>query len=283
MSEWVKDVADASFDADVIEHSRQVPVVVDFWAPWCGPCRTLGPLLERLAAEHKGAFVLAKVNVDESPAVAADFGIRSIPAVKAFRGGRIVDEFVGALPEPALRQFLRRILPSKADELSAQARVAEASGDAAAAERLFREALELDPNHPVSRLGVGRLLAETDATAALAELDRVLPGTAERTEADRLAARLRLAGDDGAGEAELRARVERDPADLAARQDLARALAAREDYETALGELLEVIRRDRRFDDEAARKQMLDLFNILGPRHALTEKYRAELARVLFS
>jgi putative thioredoxin len=283
MSQWVKDVADASFDAEVIERSHGIPVVVDFWAPWCGPCRTLGPLLERLAAEHGGAFEVAKVNVDENPAVAADFGIRSIPAVKAFRGGALVDEFVGALPEPALRAFLRRILPSRADELAAAGRAAETAADVATAERNYREALSLDPNHPVARLGVGRLLAATNPAEALRELERVLPGTPERAEADRLAARLRLAGDDGTGEADLRARVARDPADLGARIELARHLAGREDYEAALAELLEIIRRDRKYDDEAARKQMLDVFNILGPRHPLTEKYRSELARVLYS
>jgi putative thioredoxin len=283
MSQWVKDVADASFDAEVIERSHRVPVVVDFWAPWCGPCRTLGPLLERLAAEHGGAFEVAKVNVDENPAVAADFGVRSIPAVKAFRGGAIVDEFVGALPEAAVRAFLRRVLPSRADELAVRAHAAETAGDPAAAERDYREALALDPNHPAARLGVGRLLATSSAPEALRELDRVLPGTPERTEADRLAARLRLASDDGTGEADLRARVARDPSDLGARIELARNLAAREDYEAALAELLEIIRLDRKYEDEAARKQMLDVFNILGARHPLTEKYRSELARVLFS
>jgi len=283
MSEWVKDVSDATFDAEVVERSRSVPVVIDFWAPWCGPCRTLGPLLERLADEHKGAFVLAKVNVDENPNVAADFGIRSIPAVKAIRGGEIVDEFVGALPEPALRQFLKRILPSEADRLAADGRSAESGGDASAAASFYRRARELDTNHPAARLGLGRVLAASDPEAALAELDRVLPATPERTEADRIAARLRLAGENGAGASELRARVEKNPKDLEARLKLARLLAANEEYEPALAELLETVRRDRAYEDEAARKAMLDIFNILGSQHPLTEKYRSELARVLFS
>jgi len=283
MNEWVKDVTDVTFDREVIEQSRRVPVVIDFWAPWCAPCRALGPVLERLAEEHAGAFVLARINVDENPQVSTAFGIRSIPAVKAVCGGEVVDEFVGALPEATLRQFLRGILPSESDGLAEEARSAEHRGDRDGALALYRRALEGDPNHPVARLGLGRLLSDSDADAALAELDRVLPATAERTEADRLAARLRLGRENGAGDAELRARLQMEPNDLEARLKLARLLAARQEYEAALAHLLEVVKRDRSYEDEAGRKSMLDIFQILGSANPLTEKYRSELARVLFS
>lgn len=283
MNEWVKVVTDGTFDREVIEQSRRVPVVIDFWAPWCAPCRALGPVLERLAEEHGGAFVLAKINVDENPQVSTAFGIRSIPAVKAVHEGEVVDEFVGALPEATLRQFLRGILPSESDRLVEEARSAEHRGDRDGALALYRRALEGDPNHPVARLGLGRLLSDSDADAALAELDRVLPATAERTEADRLAARLRLGRENGPGDAELRARLQMEPNDLEARLKLARLLAARQEYEAALAHLLEVVKRDRSYEDEAGRKSMLDIFQILGSANPLTEKYRSELARVLFS
>jgi putative thioredoxin len=283
MNEWVKDVTDVTFDREVIEQSRRVPVVIDFWAPWCAPCRALGPVLERLAEEHGGAFVVAKINVDENPQVSAAFGVQSIPAVKAVHEGEVVDEFVGALPEATLRQFLRGILPSESDRLAEEARSAEHRGDRDGALALYRRALEADPNHPVARLGLGRLLSDSDADAALAELDRVLPATAERTEADRLAARLRLGRENGAGDTELRARLQTEPNDLAARLKLARLLAARQEYEAALAHLLEVVKRDRSYEDEAGRKSMLDIFQILGSANPLTEKYRSELARVLYS
>jgi putative thioredoxin len=283
MSQWVKNVSEDTFEAQVVEPSRRVPVLVDFWAPWCGPCRTLGPLLDQLAEEHQGAFLVAKINVDENPRLAGEFGIRSIPAVKAIAEGEIVDEFVGALPEPALRQFVRRLLPSEADRLAEEGQAAETKGDTAAAEALYRKAVESDPNQPRARLGIGRLLASTNAGAALQELDRVLPGTPEREEADRVAARLRLANENGAEVAELRTRVEANPADLEARLNLARALAAAQDYETALTHLLEIVKRDRNYADEAGRKSMLDIFNVLGARHPIAERYRGELARVLYS
>jgi putative thioredoxin len=283
MGEFVKDVTDASFDHEVLQQSQRVPVVIDFWAPWCAPCGALGPVLERLAEEYAGAFVLAKINVDENPGAATAFGIRGIPAVKAVHRGEIVDEFVGALPEPAVRQFLGRILPTDSDRLTEEGSAAERRGDRAAAEALYRQALEGDPNQPAARLGLGRLLSDSDPEVALVELDRVLPATAERTEADRIAARLRLGRENGAGDAELRTRLDREPNDLDARLRLARLLAARQDYEGALAHLLEIVKRDRSYDDESGRKSMLDIFQILGSDHPLTEKYRSELARVLFS
>lgn len=282
MNEWVMDVDEASFERDVIQRSASVPVIVDFWAEWCGPCRTLGPLLERLAAEQAGRFVVAKVDVDRNPQLAEAFAIRSIPAVKAVLGGRIVDEFVGALPEASLRQFIARLMPTQADEAVARGLVAESSGDAATAEASYREALAEDPNHPAARLGLGRLFEQTRPEEALVELERVLSGTPERVDADRIAARIRLQGADGGAEKELLTRVERDPNDLAARLELGKTLAAKGAHEEALQHLLEVVRRDRTFEDDAGRKAMLDVFELLGPRHPLTERYRDTLAQLLF-
>jgi putative thioredoxin len=277
---WSIDVGDADFAREVVERSRTVPVVVDFWAPWCAPCRALGPLLERLADEHAGAFVLAKVNVDTAPAVAQAFGIRSIPAVKAFRDGAPVAEFVGAQPEPVVRQLLAAALPTEADRL---ARTAAAAPDAAAAEAAYREALAADARHPGAMLGLARLLADRgDAAAALALLERVSPSSPLAKDAERLAAALRTRADGGGDETALRARVAADADDVATRLALGRALAANGRWEDALRELLEVVKRDRQLEDDAARRAMLDIFEVLGPGDPLTDRWRGELAKALF-
>ncbi len=278
-SEWVVDVGDSDFETAVLERSATTPVVVDFWAPWCGPCRAIGPLLERLADEHRGAFILAKVNVDEAPAVAQAFGIQSIPAVKAFRDGMLAGEFVGAQPESTVRQLLALVLPTAADTL-----VSAAAGlPPADAEAKLREALALEPRHAGALLGLARLLAaRKETTEALRLLELVSPPSPLLADAERLAAELRTRGDGAGDEAALRARVAADPDDLQARLDLGRALAALGRHEDALAELLDLVKRDRQFGDDGARKAMVDLFAVLGSDHPLTDRFRGELAKALF-
>jgi putative thioredoxin len=277
------DVGDREFEREVLERSKELPVVVDFWAPWCAPCRALGPVLERLATEHAGAFVLAKVNVDEAPAVAQALRIQSIPAVKAFRDGRVVHEFVGAQPEGAVRQFLAAVLPTEADRLAGDGEGRLSAGDAAGAEAAFEGAIARDARHPRALLGLARVhVARGDDTSALRLLERVTPDGPVARDAERLAAELRTRADATGDEPTLRARVRTDPGDLDARLALGRVLAAKGRHEEALGELLEVVRRDPRHADQAARKAMLDVFEVLGPRHEIAERFRAQLAQALF-
>jgi putative thioredoxin len=279
----IRDVPERDFEREVLDRSRTVPVVVDLWAPWCAPCRALGPVLERLAEEHAGAFVLAKVNVDEAPAVAQALRVQSIPAVKAFRDGVLVAEFVGAQPEHAVRQFIAAVLPSEADRLVRDAEVRAAAGDADAARALFADALAREPRHARGLLGLARLhVAGGDDAEALALLERMPPGAPVAREAERLAAELRTRTDATGDAAALRARIEAAPEDLDARLHLGRVLAARGKYEDALVELLEIVRRDPKHADEAARKAMLDVFEVLGPGHPLADRFRSELARTLF-
>jgi putative thioredoxin len=282
MSNWVIDTGDRDFEAAVIARSAETPVVVDFWAPWCGPCRTLGPLLERLADEHHGVFLLAKVNVDENPELSAALNIQSIPMVLGFRDRQVVAEFVGAVPEAAVREFLKKVLPSEADHLAVAGEQLAKDGKTAEAEASFRRALETAPRHDRALLGLASILAErAEHEDSLQLLERVGSGP-WRQHADHLAAEIRLRQGGGASEAKLRALIAVTPADLDTRLLLGRTLAANGQYEDALREFLEIVRRDRDFQDGAARKAMLDIFELLEPQHELTSRYRSELAKVLF-
>jgi putative thioredoxin len=280
----VFDTNERDFERTVLERSKEVPVVVDFWAPWCGPCRTLGPLLERLVAEQQGKVVLAKVNVDENQRLAAAFSVQSIPLVLGLRDGKIAAEFLGALPESGVRDFLARLLPSEADKTAEAGEQLLAEGKMAEAEATFRQALELDPRNDRAMIGLAAALSERSADKdALELLERVAPGTDLRQEADRLAAAIRIRQSGSFDEKGLRARIEGDGKNLDARFELAQGLAASGRYDEALREYLDIVRRDRSFRDDGARKAMLDVFDLLGSGNEIVDRYRSELAKVLFS
>jgi putative thioredoxin len=274
----VKDVDQQAFGQDVLQRSHEVPVVVDFWADWCGPCRVLGPILETVADELQGAFELVKVNVDQNPALAAQFGVQGIPTVLGFRDGRPAARFTGALPEAAVRQWVQQILPTEIDHLVDRARDAVLEGDEPVAESLFRRALEEAPDHPEAGAGLAALLiARGQTEEALILLGR-LPRTGE---VERLESAARIAAAQGSDLHSLEARVAADPGDTLARLELGKALAARKEYEPALDHLLAVVRAGGAHR-EAARSAMVDVFGLLGNGHPLTGVYRRALASALY-
>ena len=279
------EVTDQDFASTVIEQSRRVPVVVDFWAPWCGPCRMIGPVLERLANEANGAWILAKLNVDHNQQTAGRYGIQSIPAVKGFRDGQVVAQFVGAVPEPQIRRFIDQLVPSAADIMAQQGKEFETAGQDASAMAAYRRALVSNPNHPAALLGVGRLLMKQDNNEeAISTLQRVPFGMLERASAEVLIAkaRFRQESDLTGGEVEARRKLAANPDDLDARLALASAMTAKSSYREALEGYLEVVRRDRGPYRDRARKDMLSLFTVLGDDHELTQEYRPQLAILLF-
>ena len=281
----VTNVGVDDFEREVIERSHQTPIVVDFWAPWCGPCRMLGPILERLAEEAAGAWRLVKVNADEFPSLGARFGIQGIPAVKAFRRGRVVAEFVGAQPERAVRDFLAGVVDPRADDAAQGGRRAELAGDLGEAGRLYEAALASRADHEAALIGLGRVRSLQDRLdEAEAALGRVPVSSSLRAEADSLLARARFRRQAGltADEVALRRRVSAQPGDLDARLQLASVLADRGLHREALELLLGVLESDRGPAGERARQDMLALFQLLGDGADLTREYRPRLAALLF-
>lgn len=283
------DVGAGNFDAVVVAGSRTQPVVVDFWAPWCAPCRALAPVLEKLAKEMAGRFVLAKLDTDAEPELARRFGIRGIPDVRVFVDGEVVDGFTGALPERELRAFLDRALPSPVAALVAAAHDQRQRGDAAGALAILAEARAIDAGDEALLLEEAEALLAAgraaDAVAALAPLDaperaRTRP-LRDEPRLNALKARAALRGRSGADVATLAAAARQEPVDCAAKLAYADAVAALGDYETALRELLQIVAADRKFGDDVGRTRMLTVFAALGGDSDLARRYRRELATVI--
>lgn len=274
----VKDIDQQDFGQEVLQRSNEVPVVVDFWATWCGPCRTLGPMLEKAAADYDGAFELVKVDVDQNQALAQQFRVQSIPTVIAFKDGRPVSQFMGAVPETQLHAFIDALLPTELDLIVDRARDLALDGDEAGASALYSQVLEQAPDHHEAGTGLASLLiarGETD-TALI-----VLGKLARTSEVETLEAAARVAAAQGVDLTGLESRLALDPTDQAARIELGQALVAKGEHEAGLDHLLEAVRaKDEHLD--TARQAMIDVFGILGSEHPLSQTYRKALANALF-
>jgi putative thioredoxin len=277
-NDYVKNVDAANFPQEVLQRSREVPVVVDFWAEWCQPCRIIGPVLERLVAEAGGAFDLVKVDVDANQQLAAQYRVQGIPMVVAFKDGKIADTFTGALPEPAIRQWIEGVLPNELDLMVDQARSARMSDDDVAAEHILRQVLDLQSDHTEAGTSLASMLIDRgDTDEALIVLGRL----AADAEVDRLQSAARLRASSGEDISKLESALAADPSNDESRIDLAKALAARSEFEPALDHLLTVVRSKGSGKDDA-RVAMLDIFGVLGDEHPLTQTYRRQLASALF-
>jgi putative thioredoxin len=287
----VFEATQADFAETVLKPSEETPVIVDFWAPWCGPCKTLMPALEKAVRAAKGAVRLAKVNVDENQALAQQLQIQSIPAVFAFHGGRPVDGFMGAVPESQLAAFVKRVAgaggPSEVEEILAAAKEALKDGDVQTAAGGFAQVLQAEPDNVEAAAGMARCFLEAGQPEQAQQLiDQLPPEAQEHADVASVKAALALKAKAGeaAGEiAALEEKVAEDPDDHQARVDLASALAALGSRDAAVDQLIESIKRDREWNDELARKELLKLFEAFGPADPATLKGRRKLSSVLFS
>ncbi len=278
------EVTPENFAVAVLEGSRSRPVLVDFWAEWCQPCKILLPLLSRLADAYRGKFVLAKINTEEQQELAARFGIRSIPTVKLFLNGAPVDEFAGALPEAEIRAFLDRYIPNETDEMIARANDLIRQGRIEDAIRLAEKAKEADPQNPRTLVAYASLKAVTGETAEAQSILDGLPES-EQEHPDVKGLRAQLLFDAVAETApratELEQRLSSDPANSEARYQLAAYLVMDGRYEQALEQLLLLLQKDRSYKDDAARKGMLAIFDILGGGGELVSRFRNRMFNVL--
>lgn len=284
-SPWVFEVGEKDFEQKVLAKSRETPVVVDFWAPWCGPCRSLGPVLEKLIGQRNGEVLLAKVNIDEEQTLAYRYNVQSIPLVIGFKDGKAALEFLGLLPEKQLVDFLDRLQPSQADRLAQQAIELERTNPAEA-ERVYRQAIKDDPGQEQAVVGLCRILIAQQHDAEASErLQHFFPAAPElRDEKEKLEAMLwlrREAGDRG-DEPTLRHRLSLDPKNAITQYDLGVVEAAAANYEEALKLLYDAGELDRKMAASKVKEAMVKIFHAIGVRHPLADEYRDKLAGILY-
>ena len=286
----VKDTTTASFRQDVLAESMQQPVLVDFWAPWCGPCKQLTPILEKAVRAAGGKVKLVKMNIDEHPQIAGQLGVQSIPAVFAFQRGQPVDGFMGALPEGQIKSFIERLVgplgPSQTEEILAEADRLAAEGDAGGAAELYAAVLSQDPENIAALAALAKLHVDLgDLENARRLLEMAPPAKANDPAILGARAAIELAEQAGSlGDvADLQRKVESDPQDHQARFDLAIALNARNRRQEAADQLLEIVRRDRNWNEDGARKQLVQFFEAWGPMDEMTLAGRRKLSSILFA
>lgn len=278
------DLTVENFQKVVVDGSQDVPVLVDIWAPWCGPCKTLKPMLEKLAEEYQGKFILAKLNSDDNQAIAQQFGVRSIPTVKVVYKGKLINEFTGALPEAELRKFIDSIIPSPSAELRMQAAQLRRQGDFEQAISLLEQAMQLDDTDAQIPIDKAAILMDQQKLAEARQILESLPLPAATSDAvkemlTRIALQEKTAGLPDIDT--LLAQIEQEPDNLQARLNLATAYIAQQRYAEAIEQCFIIIKQDREFQDDIGRRTVLDIFTLLGSGHELVRNYRRQLSTLL--
>jgi len=273
--EYIKIVTESNFEYEVIAYSNQVPVIVDFWAEWCRPCKTLTPLLEQFAIESQGSFRLAKVNVDENPNLALRYSVRSIPNVKAFQDGKVVSEFLGLQPEPRVREFIRNLAPSQIDLLLEKGQSLLESMNWAEAGNSFQKFLAKSPNHSAGLLGLLKAYLMQGKFSQTRQIFEEFPPSPEYARMELLRPLFSTLWGERSNQA-----ITDEPLDATYRNAL--HLILRGNLPAAMDGIIDILRQDKHYHNDEARKVLLGLFEVLGENHPLTQQYQRELAMVLF-